>query len=504
MLHLHDISKRFGRTQALSGVSLEFPAGAVTGLIGENGAGKSTLMNVIAGVIQPDSGHMQLGDAPYTPHHASDAHHSGVALVHQELNLVPSLSVAENLALGAFPQRGLGPLRWVDRRTLAEQSDEAVRRVGLDVRHDTPVGRLSPGERQLVEIAGALRRRPKVLLLDEPTTSLTGPECQRLFGLIERLCGEGLAIVYISHNLGDVAQLCGRTYVLRNGTLAGRMERQGFSERQAITLMIGQPLEEVFPERSGRPAEEVVLEVDGLRLPGAESGASLRLHRGEVLGLAGLMGSGRTELVRALFGLDPRPEGRVLVHGKPLPPGSPRAAIDAGLALVTEDRRRDGLLLDGAIRDNVALASLPRLASSPAGWVSPRRVADACDPVATRFRVDSTDFGRQMVSSLSGGNQQKVILSRWLVTEPDVLLLDEPTRGVDVGAKCEIYAEIQRLVDAGTAVLVISSEMEELKGLCDRIAVMHRGAVSGEFRRGPAGYDDQQLLAAAFGRRNEQ
>ena len=500
LLELLGIEKAFFGVSVLSGVSLSLGAGRVLGLVGENGAGKSTLLNVLGGVLAPERGSMRLCGEPYAPASPSEATRRGVAFVHQELNLFPNLSVAENVFLHALPRRG--PL--VDRVRLDSRTRELLGEVGLDVPPATLVGELAPGERQLVEIVKALAIGASVVILDEPTTSLSAPEAERLFVLVDRLRAQGRGVVYVSHALGDVLRLADDVLVLRDGAVVGEGPRAGFDEARLVSLMVGREIATVFPARRGAPTGEVALEARGASSGGRLRDLRLTLHRGEVLGLSGLMGAGRTEALRALFGLDPPDGGEVLVAGRPLAP-SPRAAIDRGLALVTEDRRHDGLLLDATAALNLALVALPSLSSR--GLLPPSRVADAAAVQAGAVGLESATGLAAPARSLSGGNQQKVVLGKWLMAKPGVFLLDEPTRGIDVGAKQQVYRLIADLADAGAAVLVASSEIEELLGLCDRILVMRGGKVVARFARPglppregeTAGFDREAILRAALG-----
>jgi ABC-type sugar transport system ATPase subunit len=490
ILELDGIEKGFFGVPVLKGVSLQLGAGRILGLVGENGAGKSTLLNVLGGAHAPERGAMRLFGEPYAPSSPQEAKARGVAFVHQELNLFPNLSVAENVFLDTLPRRG----PFVDRRRLEARTRELLREVELDLAPSTPVLDLAPGERQLVEIAKALAASARVVFLDEPTTSLTAPEAERLFAILGRLREQGRGIVYVSHALGDVLRLADEILVLRDGSVVGAGPRPEFDEERLVSLMVGRAVETVFPARRGAPSAEVALEVQGASSPaGRFRDVGFVLRRGEVLGLAGLMGAGRTETLRALFGLDPLGSGTVRVAGRAIRP-SPRAAIEAGLAFVTEDRRQDGLVMDASAADNLTLVALPALAAG--GVLQPPRVQAAAGAQAAAVRLESATGLAAPARCLSGGNQQKVVLGKWLLAKPLVFLLDEPTRGIDVGAKQQVYRLVAGLADTGAAVLVVSSEIEELLGLCDRILVMRRGSLVAEASRP---FDREAILRAALG-----
>ena len=497
VVELRGIEKRFFGVPVLEDVNLRFAAGRVTGIVGENGAGKSTLMNLLGGIHAPDRGDMVLDGRPYAPRDPAEARTAGVALVHQELNLFANLSVAENLRLTDFPgvRRCGGALIHPGR--LHREAQEVLRRVALDVPPSTLVERLTPGQQQLVEIAKGLQRGAHLLLLDEPTTSLTETEAGRLFEIVQSLKTQDMAVVYISHNLNHVLKVCDDVVVLRDGRVQAHGPRGEFDLDRLISLMVGRTIDNVFPDRTARPSDEPLLEVEALTQPGVVNRVSFALHQGEVLGLSGLMGAGRTELARILFGLDPYASGRILIRGKPLKP-KPATCIQRGMALVTESRRDDGLLMDSPIVDNAVLASLGGFSTRVGGFFRGGRASNEVKRMVTRLSIACRSIRNQPVKTLSGGNQQKVVLGKWLLAQPRVIILDEPTRGVDVGAKVEIYRLIGDLVAAGSGVLIISSELEELVGLCDRILVMTAGEIRSEVRRDQ--FDREHLLREAFGR----
>jgi len=495
LLEFRDIGKSYFGVPVLMGIDLAVGRGRALGLVGENGAGKSTLMNILGGVVPPDTGAMFLDGRPYAPSDPADATRRGIAFIHQELNLFPNLSIAENLELPGFPSRIGRGVPLIRRSAMRAEARRALEAVGLDRRPETPVEELAPGERQLVEIAKALTTDAGLILFDEPTTSLSNQEAARLFDLIETLKKQNITIIYISHALNDVLRLCEDVAVLRDGELVETGPTASFTLDGLITRMVGRDLGQLFPERSAPPSEERVLEVVGVSEPGVLEGISFELRRGEVLGLSGLMGSGRTELARILFGLDPFESGSIRLEGKPLRRSSPRARVRRGMAFLTENRREEGLMMEASVLENIVLAALPNFAKAGTGLFDHRKAEAAVMAVAGSVKLREADLQRP-AKGLSGGNQQKVVLAKWILAKPSVLILDEPTRGVDVSAKREIYGLIDRLAAQGSGVLLISSEIEELIGLCDRILVLSRGELRGSFHRGEL--DREAILRAAL------
>ncbi len=501
------IEKSFFGVKVLKGVSFGVGAGRIVGLVGENGAGKSTLMNLLGGNLQPDAGELRVNGQPYAPRHPNEARAAGIAFVHQELNLFPNLSLAENLFLTDFPLAGTG-VPWIDRRALRARATKLLQQVGLDHAPDMLVERLPAGERQLVEIAKALGADARVIILDEPTTSLSARECERLFALVQQLRERGLAIIYISHALGDVLRLCDDLVVLRDGEMVGGGAAKDFTHDRLVSLMVGRQLSQLYPERrfpkrreqstssqAGLEIAAPLLSVRSLTQPGIVRDISFTLAAGEVLGISGLMGAGRSELARILFGLDPCASGEIRLNGERLT-GTPRRRIQRGLAFLTEDRRHEGLCMEASITDNMALVTLPANSRTPARFLDFAAIKSAVGRMREAVKLSPKATDAQAVRTLSGGNQQKVVLGKWLLAEPKVLILDEPTRGIDVGAKFEIYQLIHQLADRGAGVLVISSESEELIGISDRILVMRHGEISGEFQRGD--FEREKILAAAL------
>jgi len=496
MLEFDQIYKSFSGVPVLRGVSFGAEAGRVLGLVGENGAGKSTLMNILGGVLRADAGAVRLAGAAHEPASPAEAARRGVAFIHQELNLFPNLSIAENLFITSFPRRRLLGLPLVDRRASRARAEELLAAVDLRVPPGRLVGELAPGERQLVEIAKALSLDARVVIFDEPTTSLTAPETERLFGLIMRLRGQGRALIYISHILGDIFRVCDDVVVLRDGEVVGGGRAGEFTQERLISLMVGRTLDQLFPPRESRPAPEPALEALGLSQPGVVEEINFTLHRGEVLGIAGLMGAGRSELARILFGLDPHARGEILIGGVAARGNSPRARIRDGVAFLSENRREDGMLAEASVDDNIALVALPAYARGGAALIDRGRLEADVARAAERVRVKSASRARQPVKRLSGGNQQKVVLAKWLLADSAVFILDEPTRGVDVGAKHEIYRIVNDLAGRGAGVLLISSEIEELIGMCDRIMVMRRGRIRATLAR--EAFSREELLRLAL------
>lgn len=465
-------------------------AGEVLGLVGENGAGKSTLMKILAGIEKPDSGHLLWEGAPIQLAGPAEALQLGIALIHQELNLAENLSIAQNIWLGREPHRW-GILR---DPSLLRQTDRLIQQLGLTLPATTPVGQLSIAQRQLVEIAKAVSANARLLIMDEPTSSLTVSETERLFQTIGQLQQQGVAVIYISHRLGEILTLANRVEVLRDGRNAGRLEGANITHDAMVQRMVGRQLQQFFPHQV-HPAGEVQLQVDRLRVAGRpECEISLNVRAGQIIGLAGLVGAGRTELLECLMGLRKRLSGEVRVAGQAVAANAPRASIGAGLAMVPEDRRHQGLVIGMSVADNLTLASLRRRAT--AGWLGRRADRQAALHQSETLRIKTPHLG-QLVELLSGGNQQKVVFGKWLLTEPKVLLLDEPTRGVDIGAKQEIYRLMEQLAADGSAILFVSSDLEEIMGMADQVLVMHEGRLAGQLPR--AALSEQAIMQLAVG-----
>ncbi|WP_368904584.1 sugar ABC transporter ATP-binding protein [Taklimakanibacter lacteus] len=491
LLSVSGLAKSFFGVRVLHGVDFDVFPGEALGLVGENGSGKSTCVNIIGGVLKPDAGEMSLNGAPYHPLSPKGAASAGIAFIHQELNLFGNLSIEENLFIERLPKHRMLPL--IDRRAVRARAVQLLREVELDLPPTTPVARLSQGERQLIEIAKAISMNAKVVIFDEPTTSLTRHEVDRLFTIIARLKARGIGMIYISHALDDVMAVCERITVLRDGAVLGGGPRDEFSLARIISLMVGRAIDTIYPERMVPPRADPVLRVEGLAQPGVAKDITFDIKEGEVVGLGGLMGSGRSELARMIFGLDAFSRGRIIVGDKVLANPTPREAIDAGMAFLTEDRRGEGLLMDFSIAENTILAALGRFARA-AGMLEWRKVVTESKTMAGRVHLSTDRVVETRAKHLSGGNQQKIVIGKWLMRMPKLFILDEPTRGIDVGAKQEVYRIINALVEAGSAVLLISSEIEELMGLSDRILTIYRGELTGSFAR--AAFDREILMGA--------
>lgn len=494
LLELDGIRKSFFGVEVLKGVSFSVHPGEVVGLIGENGSGKSTTSNIIGGLLQPNDGKMRLAGAPYAPESSRAATESRIAFIHQELNLFDSLSIAENMSISNLPYRVPG-LPFIDKKAMTRRAEELLNKVGLDLDPATKISQLPQGERQLIEIAKSLATDPQIVIFDEPTTSLTAVEAKRLFDLIAQLRSKGIGIIYISHILDDVKRLCDKVVVLRDGVLVDQFTSDEGDVPRMIEGMIGGKLDAMFPPKKPAPADAApVLEVAHLSQSNVVHDISFELRKGEVLGVAGLMGSGRSELARMIYGLDKAQNGQVLINGRPLGHAGARDSVANGLAFLTEDRRGEGLFMPESILRNLEIADLSN-AQGPLARASDARSEAEARKMARSLRIKANDHDRQPVQYLSGGNQQKVVLGKWLLCDPDVFILDEPTRGIDVGAKAEIYRLIAELAERGSGVLVISSEVEELIGVCHRILVMSHGEFVAEFDAEP--FDRDAILTSA-------
>ena len=477
LLQVREVSKQFPGVRALHNVDLTLRRGEVLALVGENGAGKSTLMKILAGVQTPDSGEILIDGRPVLIDSVNKAFANGIALIHQELNLADNLEVGANIYLGREPRKfGL-----IDRQQLNRDAHRMLERVGLDVAPTATVNTLSIGRQQMVEIAKALSIDARILIMDEPTSSLSSHEAEQLFRVIKDLRDSGVSVIYISHRLGEVTELADRVAVLRDGENAGELPRAEVNHDNMVRLMVGRDVSQ-FYARQQHEIGGVVLAVENLVTPTwPQHSLSFSVRRGEIVGVAGLVGAGRTEMLRTLFGIDRPIRGTVQLNGKPITLESPVDAIRAGMALVPEDRKRHGLIVDMAVRANIGLAGL-RYKQRPFGFLNQTAETADTTEMIRKLRI-KTPTAEQIARYLSGGNQQKVVLGKWLALGPSLLLLDEPTRGIDVGAKQEIYRLMEELAEQGMSILFVSSELEEILGMSDRTIVMHEGRITGELTR---------------------
>jgi ABC-type sugar transport system ATPase subunit len=492
VVRLMGIRKSFGSTQAVANVDLEIFAGEVHALVGENGAGKSTLMRILAGLFPEYEGRIEVAGHETRITSVRQAKHLGVALVHQELSLVPELSVAENIVLGQEPSSVIPG--FISRKKSQEHAAALLKEMGIAIDPKMKVAKLSVAIRQLVEIAKGLSTKPKVLILDEPTSSLTAPEIKELFRVVRRLLERGTAVVYISHKLDEIFELADRITILRDGAKVASGLKEKWNEADLICAMVGRDCSTLFPHSHAPDLKDVVLEVDGLSRPDAFQNVSFKLHQGEVLGIYGLIGAGRTELSESLFGLEPAQGGHIKIFGQSVRVKHAWDAKRLGVALVPEDRRGRGLVLIHSVAKNLTLPVLEHL--SALGFVRRGRESLEVARVLKDFSITAASASIA-VETLSGGNQQKVVIGKWLLRPPRILVLDEPTRGIDVGAKAEIYSLIDKLAGQGMAIIFISSELPEVMGMSDRVLVMREGDIAGEFSRDKI--SAERLGAAAAG-----
>ena len=493
LLRATDVVKSYAGVRALRGASLELFAGEVHALVGENGAGKSTLIKILTGAVQPDSGEILIEGRPVRQHSPRAAKARGIAAIYQQPALFPELSVAENLAIGVETHSPWGRIDWAARRARAVQ---LLSRVGARIDPEVEAGDLSMAEQQLVEIARALGADAKVLILDEPTASLPEDDAQNLFRVIRELREHGVGIVYITHRLEELNAIADRVTVLRDGQTIGVRDMADVTREQLVQMMVGRELSQVFPKRAV-PIGEAVLELRGVgSADGGVHDVTLEVRGGEIVGLAGLVGAGRTALARTVFGLTPADAGEIRVRGRPVHVGSPSDAVALGIAYCPEDRRRHGVVPEMPVTANVTLAALDRFSNGVFGALDFSRERAVTADYVRRLAVKTPSVFAD-VGSLSGGNQQKVALSRWLLTEPAVLILDEPTQGIDVAAKADIHSLMVRLAEQGVAILMISSEMPEILGMSDRVAVMRDGTIVEVLDHAEA--SAERVLAAALG-----
>ncbi|GAA4615174.1 sugar ABC transporter ATP-binding protein [Actinoallomurus liliacearum] len=495
ILALKDVSKAFGAVRALQDVSLELWGGEIHALAGENGAGKSTLVKTLAGVHRPDQGQVLLDGRPVEFHGPGDAQQAGVAVIYQEPTLFPDLSVAENIFMGRQPR---SRFRRIDRRALRAETAKLFDRLGVALDPDRPARGLSIADQQIVEIAKAISRDARVLIMDEPTAALSGNEVARLFTVARTLQDQGCALLFISHRLEEIFELCHRVTTLRDGRYISTETLDGLTADDLVQRMVGRELDTLYPKQE-TTIGETVLKVSRLTREGVFTDVSFEVRSGEIVALAGLVGAGRSEVARAIFGIDRFDAGAVEVGKVRLAGGSPTTAMSAGLALVPEDRRQQGLVMDGTIERNIGLTQLRSLRRGPV--ISRKAERDRAADWAIRLQLKYARLS-DVVGVLSGGNQQKVVLAKWLSTEPSVLIIDEPTRGIDVGTKAEVHRLLSELAGEGLAVLMISSDLPEVLGMADRVLVMHEGRLTAEIPREEA--TEETVMAAATGRTRQE
>lgn len=495
LLRAIDISKSYDGVHALKSATFELRAGEVHALVGENGAGKTTLIKIISGAVVADNGRLELDGVLVSDNSPGRAKSFGITAIYQEPSLFPELTVAENIALGLENE---GFWRRVDWKKRRERASTLLAQVGARINVDAEAGELTMPEQQLVEIARAIGAESRVLIMDEPTASLSKDDTENLYRVIGKLREQGVGIIYITHRLEELSVIADRVTVLRDGQVAGTHDMAQTNRQELIRLMVGRELSAIFPKRQVERGQ-VALELRGInnRTSGLTN-IDLTVHRGEIVGLAGLVGAGRTELARIIFGLDHAESGEIRVHGKPVRIQTPADAIHCGIAYLPEDRRRQGVILEMPVSANITLASLKKLKRY--GWFDFQQEKQIAGEYVQRFAIKTPSVSSQ-VSTLSGGNQQKVALSRWLATKPSVLILDEPTQGIDVGAKAEIHALIGDLASEGMAILMISSDLPEVLGMSDRLAVMHAGTIAGIVDG--ADTTQQEIIALALGGRSQ-
>ncbi|MDP1730475.1 MAG: sugar ABC transporter ATP-binding protein [Devosia sp.] len=489
-MEMTGIGKRFPGVLALENVGLTLEPGKVHALMGENGAGKSTLIKILAGVYQKDAGAIRIGGVETDLRSPRDALRQGIKVVFQEIALISEFTVAENIFIEEYPVNGVGSISW---KTIRRDAAALFERIGFNVDPAAKVGDLPVSQQQMVEIARALAHEARIVVMDEPTSSLTPNEVALLFGVIRRLASLGIAVVYVSHKLDEIFEIADTVTVLRDGRRISTKPVGEHTHDSLIQDMIGRRIENLFPRSRGVARDDVVVKVEGLSTDSKLKDVSFEARAGEVLGFFGLMGAGRTELAKAIVGYDPIKTGRITIAGQPLSPHNTRTGVSLGIGLLSEDRKTEGLMLELPVLQNASLASLEQFAR--AGFVDEKREKSAVQAFVDRFRIKTPGLGQQ-IKNLSGGNQQKVLLARWLMRGLKVIVVDEPTRGIDVGAKSEIFALIDQLAAQGLAVIMMTSEMPELLGLSDRIAVMAEGRITATMSRDDA--TQEKILNAAI------
>lgn len=498
-LEMRNISKAFPGVKVLENVTLKVKAGEVHALMGENGAGKSTLMKILMGIYRADQGQLYLGGKQVEVNNPKEAMGKGISMIHQELNTVLDMEVAENIFIGREKLKN-NRLKLIDRTGMREESKRYLQELEIDIDPRTLMRDLSIAQMQLVEIVKAISVNSKLIVMDEPTSAITNKEAVILFKQIERLKKQGAAIIYISHKMDEIFRISDTITVLRDGQLIGTKPIGELDEDKLIRMMVGREITEIYPKEDA-DIGAVIMEVKGLSRGRRVHNASFRLRKGEVLGIAGLVGAGRSELVETIFGIAPKTSGDILINSRKVKIKNPGDAIGYQMALITEDRKRSGLNLAASVKENISLAALPKLAR--AGLIDLRKEKQAAEAYIGQLKIKTPDADA-MAANLSGGNQQKVVLAKWLLNQPEIIIFDEPTRGIDVGAKRDIYLMINALAKEGKAIIVISSEMAEVMGICDRILVMCEGQITGELKRPE--FSQEQIMAYASrkdGKRDE-
>lgn len=489
LLEMNDVSKRFLGVHALKGVHFDLRCGEVHALVGENGAGKSTLMKVLTGIHQPDSGEIFFEGKPYAVKNIGEAQNLGISMIHQELNMMNDLTVAQNVFIGRELKKG----PWLDDVGMVRETQKIFDRIGIKIDPKTKLGRLTVGKQQMVEIAKAVSRDCKLLILDEPTAALTQTEIEDLFRIMGDLKAKGIGMVYISHRMDEISRISDRITVMRDGEYVGTVDTVSVTKDDIINMMIGRVVYEDPKTHSEVPEDaETVLEVRNLSSGNLFKDVSFKLRKGEILGFSGLMGAGRTEVARAIFGADPRDGGEIFVNGRRVNIKTPEDAVKLGIGYLSEDRKRYGLLLDKSVAENTALASIDKYTKG--GIINDRQIKAEAREENAKLRTKTPSM-EQLLKNLSGGNQQKVIIARWLIKNSDILIFDEPTRGIDVGAKSEIYTLMNQLAKQGKSIIMISSELVEILRMSDRILVMCEGKKTGELDISEANQENIMQLA---------
>lgn len=492
VLEMKNISKSFVGVKALDNVSLSVRRGEVHAICGENGAGKSTLMKVLNGIYKADAGEIWINGEKQNIQSPTEAHNAGLSIIFQEFNLVDTLSVAENIYLGRLQTRG----KRLDWKKLESMAREQLENIGCDINPQVPVGELSVSQKQMVEIAKALSYDANIIIMDEPSATLTDNEAKKLFSVIAGLKAKKITVIYISHKMDEVFELSDHITVLRDGVAITTVKTEETTRKEIIATMVGRKMDSEYPVREGKRTDDVVMRVENIRRKKVLNDISFHVKKGEILGIAGLVGAGRTELVRAIFGADPVAGGSVEIHGKTQKIKSPADAIRNGVALVNEDRKELGLVLKFSIAENISVCNIKNIINK--GFLMRKKENKVAEEYIEKLSIKAVSH-RQKCVFLSGGNQQKVVLAKWLYADADIILLDEPTRGIDVGSKYEIYKLINQLADSGKAIIMISSELPEILGLSDRILVLHKGSIVGEFENGAKEVTAEQVMSCAIG-----